>query len=151
MRLQQGVAVRSQLQLSQPERHLVGAEGAAAGQLHIQQPVVQHGGFRSVPVKQELLFRLLPQQPVLDAKLVVGELDLLHAGKLNRFEIRTELMARVVPEHDALLLKQIGQRLLDLDVTHLSVSVVCPCSRRSSPLSVRRYFCKRLLGLSGKV
>ena len=75
MRLQQGVSIWPQLQLSQPQCHLVGAKSAAAGKLNVEQPVFQVRGLRAILEQQELLLRLLSQNAVLHTKLVVGELD----------------------------------------------------------------------------
>jgi len=72
--------LQAKLQLGQPDGHLIGAE-LAMGQLDVQQPVIQIGGLRAFAVEQEFLFRLLAQQPVLDAVLVVDQLQLLDAGK----------------------------------------------------------------------
>ena len=121
MRIQQGVGVGPQLQFSQPQGHLVGAEGAAAGQLHVQQPVGQVFRLRPVPEQQELLLWLLAQDTVLHAKLIVGQFDLLYAGQAQCLKVGTKLAPRVVPEHDALLVKQIAQRLLDLGIAHFSI------------------------------
>jgi len=52
--------------------------------LHIQQPVIQIGGLRAFTVEQEFLFRLLPQELVLNAVLVVDQFQLLDAGKPSR-------------------------------------------------------------------
>ena len=51
MILQQRIALRPQAQLGQPQRHLVGAKHRPAGQLHIQQPVVQVLGLRACSKK----------------------------------------------------------------------------------------------------
>lgn len=82
MFLQHRIAVGPQLQLSQPKGKLVRAEGIAAGQLYIKQPVIQIGRFGTLAVKQKLLLRLFAQDAVLNTKLVVCQLDFLDTRQL---------------------------------------------------------------------
>ncbi|MNC43652.1 hypothetical protein D3C75_925240 [compost metagenome] len=77
MLLQHRIAVRPQLQLSQPQGKLIRAESIATGQLHIKQPVIQIGWFGTFPIKQKLLLGLLAQDAVLNTELVIGQLDFL--------------------------------------------------------------------------
>ena len=117
VRFHQRVVIGPQAQFRQPQRHPIGLEDPPAGQLNIQQPVVQMGRFGPLPVQQELLLRLLSQHAVLHTELVVGQFDLFHLGQRQRFERAPEFPARVVPEHDALLVEQAGQRLDDSGVS----------------------------------
>ena len=81
MCLQQGVGIRPQLQLGQPQCHLIGTEDAAAGQLNIQQPVFKMYWLRPILEKQELLLWLLAQYAVLHTEFVVGQLDFFNTGQ----------------------------------------------------------------------
>ena len=102
--------LQAELQFGQPDGHLIGAE-LAVGQLHIQQPIIQISGLRAFAVEQEFLFRLLAQQPVLDAVLVVGQLQLFDVGKRQRLKVVAQLLLSVVPEDDPVPVKEFGQGL----------------------------------------
>jgi hypothetical protein len=65
---------------------LVGTK-VSVGKLGVQQPVVQVSGLRAFMIEQELTFRLLAQDAVLDSELVVLQFDLLDAVKGDRLEL----------------------------------------------------------------
>ena len=104
--------LRGQAQLGQPDRRLVGLEHGM-GQLQVQQPVVLHLRLRPVVEDQELLLRLLPQHPVFQPELVVGDLDLFHAVQRHRLELVPHVARGIVPEDDPVLLEQALQSVGD--------------------------------------
>ena len=50
--------------------------------------------------EQELLIRLLAQQPVFDAVLVVGEFHLFDTGQRQRLKVIAQFLLSIVPEDD---------------------------------------------------
>ena len=130
MGFQQRIAVRSQLQLSQPQGNLIGTEAIATGELHIQQPILQMRRLGTFTVEQKLLFRLLAQQAVFHAKLIVSQLDFLDIRQLQRLEISAKLQARVIPEHYALLVEQVAQGLGYFCIAHAPFTPCSTCPNR---------------------
>ncbi|TXT43480.1 MAG: hypothetical protein FD137_1818 [Spirochaetes bacterium] len=81
------------------------------GQLNIQQPIVQIRGLRSFAIEQEFLFRLLTQQSIFYAELIVRKLELLNVGKLKGLEFVAQFLLDIVPEYDPMPVKKFCQGL----------------------------------------
>ncbi|MNN61377.1 hypothetical protein D3C81_1766080 [compost metagenome] len=86
-------------------------------------------------VEQKLLFRLLAQQAVFHAKLIVSQLDFLDIRQLQRLEISAKLLACVIPEHYALLVEQVAQGLSDFGGTHVHAFPIRACSVSTNRLA----------------
>ena len=87
-------------------------------QLHIQQPVFQICRRWPIAVKQKILLRLFTQDAVLDAELVIGQLNFLDSWQVDRSIVGAQLPLGVVPKDNTVLLEKPAQRMGDLVFTH---------------------------------
>ena len=92
-------ALAGEAEVLRDEGGAVGGEDPV-GKLQVEQPVPDARRHLTRAVDEELARRLVVQQPVLDAVLVVGDADRLHARQVETVEVGGVLALRVVPEHD---------------------------------------------------
>ncbi len=101
-----------QFQLSKPQRRFVSTE-IGVGKLDIEQPVVAISRLNARFEHQELLRRLLAKQAVLQAELIVRNLDLLDLCQIDCIKVTAKRFLLVVPKDDAMLMEQPFQCILD--------------------------------------